>query len=423
MGKKNQQIHPDIKLHREAGLIFVNHPDKLSSLHLPEIDDNHVLKEADKILQDTTTALADVQLNASLKEYTDLFNSSPVCYITLDRDTFIKKINKEACNQLKVDCSALAGMPFSHFLKNDQCKERLKEYCNSLIVSNQFCEFESEIQRKDGTVFFAIVKVGLVKDEDGRFKHFILILDDISSIKAHEKHVELALEKATQLNELKSRFITMASHEFRTPLTAILSSVWLVNKYAKDGKIEEVDCHLEHIRTSVKQLTFILDEFLSHEKLEAGAVEIVKEKINLPELCNGLLTNIKFSLNSGDYVDYKHQGENVIVSDKNALYHIITNLLSNAIKYSEEHIQIKFSTKISGNSIHICVADNGIGIPQKEQALIFKRFFRAQNGLSKQGTGLGLNIVQEYLNLLNGHITFKSKTGKGTSFFVEIPIS
>lgn len=362
------------------------------------------------------------KLNASLDEYSDLFDLSPVCYIILDKNGIINKLNNEGCIQLRADRDVIVGKPFSSFLHGEKYQDDFYRH-RLFVIENQSIQcIESEIKRKDGSLFFGMIKSAVVKDEHQLFKHFLLMINDISAIKNHELQVELALEKANQLNALKSRFITIASHEFRTPLTSVLSSVWLVNQYAHSANLPAVQNHLNKIKSSVKDLTLILEDFLSHEKLESNHVVAVKENVDIQHFCRCLVEDFSVSLSSNDFIKYAHLGQYNIVTDKKILYHIITNLLSNAVKYSTKRVEVEVFSEINNNTLIIKVLDNGIGIPVNEQEFIFNRFFRAHNALTKQGTGLGLNIVKEYLKLINGTITFKSAEGKGTEFQVEIPL-
>jgi PAS domain S-box-containing protein len=362
------------------------------------------------------------KLNAFLVEYADLFDLSPICYIILDKNGIIRKLNNEGCLQLKISRNDIVGKPFSMFLNGELHQDNFYRHRLSVMETQSLQCIESEIKRKDGSIFFGMIKSAIVRDEKQLFKHFLLIINDITSIKNHEIQVELALDKANQLNALKSRFITIASHEFRTPLTSILSSVWLVNQYVMSGSVESIQNHLNKIKSSVKDLTLILDDFLSHEKLESNLVESVKENIDLQIFCKSLVEDFSISLKPSDYIHYSHLGEAKIISDKKVLYHVLSNLLSNAVKYSSKQVEVTVTSELKESSAVIKVSDNGIGIPADEQEFIFDRFFRAHNALTKQGTGLGLNIVKEYLKLINGTIIFKSEEGKGTCFWVEIPV-
>lgn len=236
-----------------------------------------------------------------------------------------------------------------------------------------------------------------------------------------KEQLSKALETEKELNDMKSRFVTMASHEFRTPLSTILSSISLVNKYNEGIGDEKIHKHVQRIKSAVTNMTLILNDFLSAEKLEEGKVFIRKEDVNLNELSIEILSEINGILKPGQKVNYTHKGLNVARIDKQMARNILLNLISNAIKFSPENKIIQLETNITPKQISIVVADQGMGIPKEEQEHLFERFFRAKNVINIQGTGLGLNIVGKYLEAMKGQINFTSELNLGTTFTVSIP--
>lgn len=230
-----------------------------------------------------------------------------------------------------------------------------------------------------------------------------------------------ALEKEKQLNDLKSRFVTMASHEFRTPLSAILSSVALINKYKKEDEDEKRKKHVDRIKSSVTNMTLILNDFLSAERLEEGKIFANKTEFSLTELIEEVITDIKNLLKEEQEVKHHHSGFLLVKSDKQMIRNILLNLLSNAVKFSNDDGKIIIASSVQANEFVIEVKDNGIGISDEDQPYLFERFFRAKNATNIQGTGLGLNIIVKYLEALEGKIHFKSKLNEGTTFVVNIP--
>ena len=230
-----------------------------------------------------------------------------------------------------------------------------------------------------------------------------------------------ALEKEKQLNDLKSRFVTMASHEFRTPLSAILSSVALIDKYKKEEEVEKRKKHVDRIKSSVTNMTLILNDFLSAERLEEGKIFANKTEFSLTELIEEVIADIKNLLKEEQLVTHHHSGFLLVKSDKQMIRNILLNLLSNAVKFSNDDGRIIIATSVQPNEFIIEVKDNGIGISDEDQPYLFERFFRAKNATNIQGTGLGLNIIVKYLEALEGKIHFKSKLNEGTTFVVSIP--
>lgn len=246
----------------------------------------------------------------------------------------------------------------------------------------------------------------------------------INKLAQSKQEVMRALEKEIELNELKSRFVTTASHEFRTPLATILSSVSLISKYNLTEEEEKRSKHINRIKSAVNNLTEILNDFLSLSKLEEGVIRNNPQEINLSEFAKDISDEMKAMLKEGQAIIYTHNGNKVsIMIDKQLLKNVIINLLSNAIKYSDEGKVITFITSNEKEGfIQISIKDNGMGIPEEDQPLLFERFFRAQNAGNIQGTGLGLNIVKKYVELLEGEISFVSKLNIGTTFNVLIPL-
>ena len=236
-----------------------------------------------------------------------------------------------------------------------------------------------------------------------------------------KEQLSQALETEKELNDMKSRFVTMASHEFRTPLSTILSSISLVSKYNEGNSDEKIHKHVQRIKSAVTNMTLILNDFLSAEKLEEGKVFVRKEDVNLKDLSTEILSEINGILKPGQKVNYSHKGLDLAMVDKQMARNILLNLMSNAIKFSAENKTIQLDTDITPKQIKIIVADQGVGIPKEEQVHLFERFFRAKNVTNIQGTGLGLNIVGKYLEALKGEINFKSELNVGTTFTITIP--
>ncbi len=236
-----------------------------------------------------------------------------------------------------------------------------------------------------------------------------------------EAEVRKALEKEKELNELKSRFVTIASHEFRTPLSTILSSVSLISKYNEMGEKEKIDKHILRIKSSVSNLTGILNDFLSLSKLEEGIISNNPSQFNLHSLAIEINEELTPALKNNQTILCRHNGLEDVYLDKNILKNILLNLLSNASKYSGEGT-IAIDMTVNNKEINITVKDEGIGIPESDIPFLFTRFFRAHNAGNIQGTGLGLNIVKRYVELLEGNISVESKLGIGTTFKVSIPV-
>jgi K+-sensing histidine kinase KdpD len=259
-------------------------------------------------------------------------------------------------------------------------------------------------------------------DTQNTINEILCVLQNVTKRKRMEEGLLKALEKERELGELKSRFVTMASHEFRTPLTAILSSTFLLENYTAEDFDREKIVHTNRIKRSVNNLTVILNEFLSLEKLEENKVKVVHSDVNVPEFIHDLIWEMEVLKKDGQKLNYSHKSHKTILPlDHHLFGSIVTNLISNALKYSKRQDIIEIRTEIKNNTLSLVVMDPGIGIPANEHKHIFGRFYRASNAMNFEGTGLGLHIVQKYVNLLKGTINFESEENKGTKFTVVLP--
>jgi PAS domain S-box-containing protein len=251
----------------------------------------------------------------------------------------------------------------------------------------------------------------------------IKLENEVAERKKAEDEARRSLEKERELNELKSKFVSIASHDFRTPLSAILSSISLVLQYKERGEFDKIDKHAIRIKSSVNHLTGILNDFLSVGKLEEGKVDVVIEEVRLKDLFEDIIEESRMTLKEGQQIELECDStDGTLATDSRILRNILFNLLSNASKYSQPGKTIRLLCARNATGFVISVVDQGIGIPQSDRKHLFDRFFRATNVTNIQGTGLGLNIVMRYVALLKGKIDFTSSEGIGTTFTVTLPI-
>lgn len=314
-------------------------------------------------------------------------------------------------------------------------------------------------QRKDGNVF--PVEAGLNPFEIYGSKYVMALVTDISVRKKQEKEIielnlyleqkveartkelkqtikELkeevlkrkkaenkileSLRKERELNELKTKFLSLVSHEFKTPLSGILTSATLVGKYTETAHQEKREKHLRTIQNKVKYLNNILNDFLSIERLESGKATYKFDVFPLSKVVNEVIYNANMLLKDGQRINYPQNIDDILVNfDEKILELSLTNLINNAIKYSAEYTVIDVVVIPQKDSLSIKIIDEGMGIPEKEQKYVFNRYFRAENALLDQGTGIGLNIVKSHLENLDGTITFESEEGKGSTFTITFP--
>ncbi|NIJ45158.1 hypothetical protein FHR24_001597 [Wenyingzhuangia heitensis] len=376
------------------------------------------------------------------EKFTSILNNLFHGVILMTQKGMILEFNKASLTLLQKQPKELDGVLLSGLLP-DNYKDPFQNYfenCLNLETKN-YGKFEiNYFQQNNELVMLEIdCNQNFVSDEDNSV-YTICIINDVTKRKKLEKELEHQkktkevilekLEREQELNDMKSRFISIASHEFRTPLAGILSSVDLIERYLKtDEKLwsqfihqVKVDSHVSKIKTSIKTLTTTLNQFLSLGQLEEGKIEYHEERFNLKKYLIKLKDEFASLTkeNQNIHFDFTTEEEYAYL-DKNILRHIFTNLLSNAIKYTPAGKNIYIVAFIDQENIHISVRDEGMGIPDEDQDNLFRRFFRAKNVTNLQGTGLGLNIVRKYVLLMKGSISFDSKENVGTVFKISFP--
>lgn len=247
------------------------------------------------------------------------------------------------------------------------------------------------------------------------------LTENIHKLDKSKSTLAIALGKEKELNELKSQFVSLASHEFRTPLSTILSSLSLIKTYGEMNNLEKQDKHIVKIESSVRNLTELLNHFLSVSKLEEGMIAAVQEEFNTASYISEICSEMKLTSKNEQVINYHHLGDKTCYLDKHILKNILYNLISNAIKFTPNGGTIEIISEGKISDLTITVKDNGIGISKKDQIHLFKRFFRGENAQKIQGTGLGLNIVLKYVELMKGKICVSSEENHGTTFTLTFP--
>lgn len=368
-------------------------------------------------------------------------NSIQIGILFLDENYKIDSPNKACINLFGYNVEELKSIPFTNLLTDKSRKNfiDLFEYLIKEKRSNDEEVFEASIINSSGEKIPVELNINSTLTNSDNL--YIIVLNDIFKRKQLEEEIEHQiedkeeikekLEKTQELSELKSRFVTMASHEFRTPLAGVLSSVNLIDRYLtaeeKSGTkflhLSKIENHFNKIRESVGNLTQILNEFLSVGKLEEGKISCQWEAVELRELIKGLVENFqRLSKTDQEVVSNVQLKRKDYLLDLSMIRNVLNNLISNAIKYSDKGQTIRIDVVEKEEFISIEVKDEGLGIPKEDQAKLFGRFFRAKNATNIQGTGLGLHIVKQYVEMMDGSISFRSELNQGTTFIVLIPI-
>ena len=372
-----------------------------------------------------------------IQEYEALFNNAAIGIITVDETGNIVLANEYALKQFGYAREDLIGkkievlIPGRYQAKHE--KHRTSYYRDNPHSRPMGSGMDLFAVRKDGREFPVEVSLSTYRTADGLFA--IAFVSDISIRKQSENELvklnaELeqkvrertqslteALEKEKELNELKSRFVSMASHEFRTPLSTILSSAYLLTKYQESEEQPKRDKHIQRIVSAVNTLNDILNDFLSVGKIEEGKIQLRFAEVDVEQVIGSIINELQTIIRPGQRIIYQHRGERHFWLDPTLLKHIVMNLLSNAIKFSPVNGDIHIDSAIAGD-MTMSVRDKGVGISREDQQHLFERFFRGHNVVNIQGTGLGLHIVGKYVELMNGTIVCQSELDEGTAFII-----
>lgn len=281
--------------------------------------------------------------------------------------------------------------------KSLEQKDELEKLAKELKVTNERLEFKVKNRTK-------------------------VLQEALSEIERSRNELSEALNKEKELNELKSRFLSMASHEFRTPLTSILSSADLILDYNQQEDAPKRSKHIQRIKSAVNNLNGILGDFLSLSRIEEGKIQVNVREFNVQEFILDICHEMKAIAPADQQFVYYHEGDSQAIVDSTLLRNILINLISNAIKFSLPGKNIFLHSELTNGKLKVSIRDEGIGISKADQVHLFERFFRGSNAINIPGTGLGLNIVSKYVELMNGKIELKSALNEGTEFTLTLPM-
>lgn len=370
-----------------------------------------------------------------------LFTHATVGILIVNSSGKIVHANPFVCQMLNYNVQEFVGKDVSALLPTD-LQERHREHIHTyfrkplsrpmgqgmelvamkhngekIYVEISLCSYTLESERL--AVAF-VTDISRQKAEAERLQTYRQHLETL--VKERTQELNDALDREKELGQVKSRFVSLASHEFRTPLSTILSSSALISRYNESSGSENIEKHVTRIRNAIHNLTNILNDFLSIDKLEQGAVVVKNEEFNLGVFIDEVCEELEDYLKAGQIIEKSHSGSLVVLTDQKLIKNILLNLISNASKYSAEGKTISIRTEVTESSLLVKVTDQGIGIPKEEQEKLFTLFYRGSNVGTMHGTGLGLNIVAKYISLLAGEINVESQPEAGSTFTLNIPM-
>jgi signal transduction histidine kinase/ActR/RegA family two-component response regulator len=359
--------------------------------------------------------LAEEALRESQYLYSAIAHNFPNGVINVfDRNLDFVFVDGKELSKLKLNSEELIGKPFSKPLNEQTAKYVKQQYLR--VLEGETLMFE--IPLRDQEYFLHCAPLPDANDE---INQILVVAENITDRKKAEEEMRKALIKEKELNELKSRFVTMASHEFKTPLSTILSSSSLIAKYTDTNGQTKREKHVERIKVNVYQLNRLLNDFLTIGKLEEGITINDPILFDLVSLGKAVTEEMQLQAKEEQIVRFKTKGKaQKVFLDEQLIKNVLNNLLSNAIKYSPNGKDVYLNFIFKENSVILEIKDQGLGIPETEQYHLFERFFRAKNTTNIQGTGLGLNIVKKYIEMIDGKIDFESKLNEGTTFWVTL---
>jgi len=395
------------------------------------------------------------QLNKELERFGALFDYASIGILVANKPGEIVLINDFALQQFGYERPMLIGekveilIPQRVHSRHIGHREKYNAHPQSRPMGIGLDLFAV---RKNGTEFPVEISLSHYSNEEGDF--VIAYISNITERKKAEERVEklyneleemvedrtiklrqaleelevskeeltMALGKEKELGDLKSRFVSMASHEFRTPLSTILSSSFLIKHYDTEQDQPIRNKHIQRIISNVSLLTDTLNDFLSVGKIEEGKIQVRTAEFEIEEHFNTIIQEMQGIIKDAQEIKYKHTGGDNLVLDPSLIKHIVMNLLGNAIKFSKSGSTIEIETHKKENEFTLQVKDNGIGMSREDQAHLFERFYRGSNVSNIQGTGLGLHIVHRYSEMMNGNIQCISELNKGTTFIITFPI-
>jgi PAS domain S-box-containing protein len=369
----------------------------------------------------TERKLLDAELRRALTERDAILHSSLVgiAFVKDSRYVWVNKTYEQ--DMLGYEERELGGQPTALTYSSPEHFERIRPEILAALAKEGVYRMEARVKRKDGSLLWCLVS-GRALDPGNLSAGSIWTLADIGQRKAAEAELVQALSREKELNELKSRFISMTSHEFRTPLAAILSSTELLADYGErlpPGEKEEL---LGLIKDAVRRMTHMLEDVLFIGKSEAGRLEFRPYTLKLRAFCERLVEEFRSFMGRHNELYLELNGEDrAYVLDAELLRHILGNLLSNAVKYSPERTPVDLRVMCHKLGVRFTVVDRGIGIPANDRPLLFQTFHRGRNVGNVAGTGLGLAIVKTAVDLHGGTIRVDSQPGRGTRVTVDLP--
>ena len=362
-----------------------------------------------------------IELNRAIDRIEAILNSSNDIVILCRTNGTINQVNPAFDKAFGHIPDEAFNQRLTQFVVPEQARV-LEQTFETVVQSGQPERLEIIARYKESPSFDADVVLSPVVGSDNRLFGVICSLRDVTRQKQMEAQLRQLLTHEMELNELKSRYVSMAAHDLRNPLAVIQTTIDLIHQYSDRLTGEKLQEKYDHIQASIKVMVNMLDDILTLGKVESGKLGFEPAPLDIIAFCKDIVAEMKQATGTPQPIDFSSQGDcSITWLDAKLLRHILGNLLSNAIKYSSEDRPVIFTVHCAPDQIIFRVQDHGIGIPDDDQKRLFEAFHRASNARQLPGTGLGLAIVKQSVDLHGGTITFESQEGVGTTFIVTLP--
>ncbi|GAB4537568.1 MAG: hypothetical protein Tsb0014_26450 [Pleurocapsa sp.] len=361
------------------------------------------------------------ELSSSKQRWATLTETVPVGIFLTDPVGNCLYINQFCSNITGMKARSVSGQRWFKFLHPEDRRRVVDEWKQAIEKHFPFA-CEHRFLRLDGKITWAYIQTIPEMDTDGKITGYIGTITDITErIKIEE--IKLALEREKKMSELKLRFFSMASHEFRTPLSVIMFAAQVLENSEPEWLDTKKIRNIYRIKNSAQKITQMLTDVLILARAEAEKLELKPAKINLEQFCLQILEEIKTERKENRIsLTYQGHTDKEIYLDEKLLHSILINLLSNAVKYSPEGDRVNFEVNLQEESVIFTIKDRGIGVPLRDRNHLFEAFHRGENVGKIEGTGLGLAVVKRCVDLQQGKISFESSPGQGTTFIVSLPL-
>ncbi|MFN8375033.1 MAG: PAS domain S-box protein [Anaerolineae bacterium] len=361
------------------------------------------------------------ELERSKDHVEAILNNTSDAIILASYDGIIRQVNPAFSRIVGYNSDEIFSTSLFTIVPEDSAN-LMYETLHTVINTKLARRIEIPVQRKDGQRFDADVAFAPITEDD-QIRDIVCSLRDITERKQIEEGLRRALENEKELNELKTRFVSMVSHDFRTPLAIIQSSTDALQQFHEKMDPEQRNKRLVKIRGQIQRMISLLNDVLTISRADAGATPFLPVITNLQQFCESIVDEFRQTPNLNHDIDYRYADQPVeAYIDEKLLHQAVTNLMTNAIKYSPEGTTIKFQLEMNDKTALIKVRDAGIGIPPEDQKHMFEPFHRAGNVGTIEGTGLGLAIVKRAVDSHGGSVYLESEVGKGTQFTIELPL-